>query len=255
MSVDELYNLNDMYSGSPLRIGQILKVYQSSGSPITGALKEGEVISAIYTYPAENQPSSDKNATTTTIVREVVTTTIPVENIVAAPTTSKPVVVPTTTNTVANTPISTTVYQPSPTPEPVSKPFTPAPMSTKPNYKIIHTIQAGETIYRVSKIYNVTVENIKQWNNLSVNTVEIGQELVIVGGNTKPAVYTEPIPTKTYNNPPVSSSSNAQYHTLQAGETVFRLSKIYGVSVDEIVKWNNIKNFSVSVGQRLVVKK
>ncbi len=255
MSVDELYNLNDMYSGSPLKIGQSLKVYQSSSTPVTGAVKAGEVVTAIYTYPAENQPPVNKNGTTTTIIREVVTT--PSENIGTATVTTTPVAIP-STNISATT--STTVYQPSPPPVPVSvsKPFTPAPASTKPNYKIIHTIQAGETIYRVSKLYNVTVDNLKQWNNLTVNTVEIGQELVIMGGVTKPAVYAESSPTKTYNNTTVSSNSvnnNTQYHTLQAGETVFRVSKLYGVTVDEIVKWNNIKGFAVSVGQRLVVKK
>jgi membrane-bound lytic murein transglycosylase D len=242
MSVDELYSLNDMYSGSPLRIGQSVKVYQTSSTPVTGAIKEGEVVTAIYTYPAENQPPPTKNTTTITVVREVVTK--PTENVGIASTTSTPVAIPSTTS-------STTVYQPSPT----TKPFTPGPTSTKPNYKIIHTIQAGETIFRVSKLYNVSVDNIKQWNNLVENTVEIGQELVIMGGNTKPAVYTEPTPTKTYSSPTVSSSGNVQYHTLQAGETVFRVSKIYNVTVDELVKWNNIKNFAVSVGQKLVVKK
>ena len=267
MSVDELYNLNDMYSGSALRIGQNIRVYQSSSTPITGAVKPGEVVTAIYTYPAENQPPVNKNGTTTTIIREVVTT--PSENIGIATVTNTPVAIPSTNNSIAvyqPTPPptstisnnnSTTVYQPSPTPAPVSKPFTPAPASTKPNYKIIHTIQAGETIYRVSKIYNVSVDNLKQWNNLTENTVEIGQELMIMGGVTKPAVYTEPAPTKTYSSTTVSSnnSNNTQYHTLQAGETVFRVSKLYGVTVDEIVRWNNIKNFAVSVGQRLVVKK
>jgi membrane-bound lytic murein transglycosylase D len=79
-----------------------------------------------------------------------------------------------------------------------------------------------------------------------------------MGGVTKPVVLAEPTPTKTYSNTTVSQSSNnnnTQYHTLQAGETVFRVSKLYGVTVDEIVKWNNIKGFAVSVGQRLVVKK
>jgi membrane-bound lytic murein transglycosylase D len=268
MSVDELYSLNDIYSGTPLRIGQNIRVYQSSSSPVTGAVKAGEVVTAIYTYPAENQPPVNKNGTTTTIVREVVTT--PSENVGTATVTTTPVAIPSTnssttvyqptpppTSTVSNN-TSTTVYQPTIPPSTVSKPFTPAPTNAKPNYKIIHTIQAGETIYRVSKIYNVTVDNLKQWNNLTENTVEIGQELTIMGGVTKPVVLAEPTPTKTNSTTTVSqssSSNNTQYHTLQAGETVFRLSKMYGVTVDEIVRWNNIKGFAVSVGQRLVVKK
>lgn len=252
MSVDELYSLNDMYSGNILRIGQIIRVYQSCSSPVTGAIKEGEVVTAIYTYPTENQPPPN-NITATTVVREVVTTS-------PAPTTSTPLTIPnTTTSTTVYRPTtnnnSTTVYTPTP---PMSKPFTPASVSTKPNYKIIHTIQAGETIFRLSKIYGVTVDEIKAWNNLRINTLEIGQELVILGGNMKPATtITQATPPKTYKAPVTQNSnpSNAQYHTLQAGETVFRLSKLYGVTVDDIVKWNNIKGFAVSVRQRLVVKK
>ena len=266
MSVDELYNLNDMYSGTPLRIGQNIRVYQSSSSPVTGAIKVGEVVTAIYTYPAENQlPSSNSM---TTVIREV--TTYPSENLGVASATSTPVTIPSSNNstiiyqptspptsTISNN-NSTAVYQPTPPPVTINKPFTPAPASTKPNYKIIHTIQAGETIYRVSKIHNVTVDNLKQWNNLTENTIEIGQELMIMGGVTKPTVYAQPTTTRTHSSTTVSSSSgsnNTQYHTLQAGETVFRVSKLYGVTVDELVRWNNIKGFAVIVGQRLVVKK
>ena len=243
MSLDELYNLNNMYSGSLLKIGQSLKVFQSNGTLVTGAIKEEGVVAAIYTNPAENQLPVNKNATTTVILREVVT--IPSENVEKNSPTLTSVVISST-----NTP--RTIDQPSTLSlsTPVKKTFSPAPTNTKPTYKIIHTIQAGETIYRVSKIYNVTVDNVKQWNNLAENTVEIGQELVIIGGNTTPAVYAEPTLTKTY-----SGSNNSQYHILQAGETVYRVSKIYGVTVAEIVKWNNIRNFAVIVGQRLVVKK
>jgi len=247
MSVNELYNLNDMYSGTPLRIGQNIRVYQSSSTPVTGAVKAGEVVTAIYTYPAENQPPPSNS--TTSVIREVITYSS--ENVGVASITSMPVAIPSSNN-------STTIYQPTPPPVTINKPFTPAPASTKPNYKIIHTIQAGETIYRVSKIHNVTVENLKQWNNLTENTIEIGQELMIMGGVTKPTVYAQPTTTKTYSSTTVFSSSgsnNTQYHTLQAGETVFRVSKLYGVTVDELVRWNNIKGFAVSVGQRLVVKK
>lgn len=237
MSVDELYSLNDMYSGSPLRVGQTIKVFQPSTTPITGATRtESKTIT--YTYPTENKPAQTAENTTTTIVREVVTS--PAENIEVASTSASP-----TVTTINNT-SPTNVYTPAPAT--VSKPFTPA-TNTKPNYKIIHTIQAGETIYRVSKIYGVSVENIKNWNNLSDNTVEIGQELKILGGNVKPNYLGESTTAET------TPSNNYKYHILKAGETVFRVSQIYGVTVDEVVRWNNIKNFAVSVGQKLVIKK
>ena len=81
---------------------------------------------------------------------------------------------------------------------------------------------------------------------------------MIMGGITKSIILAEPTQAKKYGSTTVSpnkSSNDTQYHTLQAGETVFRVSKSYGVTVEEIVRWNNIKNFVVIVGQRLVVKK
>jgi membrane-bound lytic murein transglycosylase D len=247
MSVDELYSLNDVYSGTPLRVGQNLKVYLTSSSPITGATKVEDKIAATYTYPVENKPvqtpittTQPTTTTTTIVVREIVTS--PADNMEVASTNPTPILTTSSSNKPTTTTSTTAVY----TPPPVSKPFSPAPENTQPNYKIIHTIQAGETIYRVSKIYGVSVENVKNWNKLTQNTVEIGQELVILGGNTKPNVS-----ELTQTN----LSNNYQYHTLKAGETVFRVSQIYGVTVDEVVKWNNIKNFAVSVGQKLVIKK
>ncbi|MES2517479.1 MAG: LysM peptidoglycan-binding domain-containing protein [Bacteroidota bacterium] len=247
MSVDELYSLNDVYSGTPLRVGQNLKVYLTSSSPITGATKVEDKIAATYTYPVENKPvqtpittTQPTTTTTTIVVREIVTS--PADNMEVASTNPTPILTTSSSNEPTTTTSTTAVY----TPPPVSKPFSPAPENTQPNYKIIHTIQAGETIYRVSKIYGVSVENVKNWNKLTQNTVEIGQELVILGGNTKPNVS-----ELTQTN----LSNNYQYHTLKAGETVFRVSQIYGVTVDEVVKWNNIKNFAVSVGQKLVIKK
>ncbi len=219
MSIDELYNLNDMYSGSSLRIGQEIKVYQPSSSPMTGATKSDT--KAIYS--SNNRTNLNPTiTTTTTIIREVVTT--PSENLEVASANPSPITAATS-----------------------SKSFTPT--NNKPNYKIVHTIQAGETIYRVSKIYGVSVENIKVWNNLTGNTVEIGQELMVLGGNAVPD-YSAKSNAITYN-----TSNNYQYHILKTGETVFRVSQIYGVSVDEIVRWNNIKNYAVIVGQKLVIKK
>ncbi|MEA5458103.1 LysM peptidoglycan-binding domain-containing protein [Arcicella sp. LKC2W] len=241
MSVDELYSLNDMYSGSALRIGQAIKVFQPSSTPITGATRTETKTTTTYTYPTDNKPIATTENTTTTIVREVVTS--PAENIEVASNHPSP--------TVATPPVNnipTTVNSPVPTA--VNKPFAPA-TNTKPNYKIIHTIQAGETIYRVSKIYGVSVESIKNWNTLSDNTVEIGQELKILGGNVKPN-YTGELTSTTADT---NQNNNYKYHILKAGETVFRVSQIYGVTVDEVVKWNNIKNFSVSVGQKIVIKK
>lgn len=42
-----------------------------------------------------------------------------------------------------------------------------------------HTVVKGETLYRLSKQYGVTVDDLKAWNNLPDNTIHVGQEIVV----------------------------------------------------------------------------
>jgi len=42
-----------------------------------------------------------------------------------------------------------------------------------------HTVSKGETLYRLSKQYGVTVDDLKAWNNLADNTIHVGQEIVV----------------------------------------------------------------------------
>ena len=43
------------------------------------------------------------------------------------------------------------------------------------------------------------------------------------------------------------------YHEVKPGETLFRLSKQYGVNVDTIRHWNHLQDDLIEVGQKLVV--
>lgn len=45
----------------------------------------------------------------------------------------------------------------------------------------------------------------------------------------------------------------AQYHVVKRGETLYRISKQHGVSVDQVKEWNNLRSNEISVGQKLVV--
>lgn len=43
----------------------------------------------------------------------------------------------------------------------------------------MHTVEKGETLYRISRQYGVSVQDLKDWNNLSNNLISIGQELIV----------------------------------------------------------------------------
>lgn len=92
-----------------------------------------------------------------------------------------------------------------------------------------HTVQSGETLFSIARSYNIEVQDLKQWNNLQSNQLTIGQQLVV-----EPADAEEPI-----------------VHTVDAQETLFSISKQYGVSIAELRSWNNLTGNNLSIGQEL----
>jgi LysM repeat protein len=42
-----------------------------------------------------------------------------------------------------------------------------------------HQVQPKEGLYTISRKYNVSVEELKEWNNLSSNDLQMGQQLII----------------------------------------------------------------------------
>ncbi|MFT7482430.1 MAG: LysM repeat protein, partial [Oceanospirillaceae bacterium] len=50
-------------------------------------------------------------------------------------------------------------------------------------------------------------------------------------------------------------SASSYYHTVAAGETLYRISVDNKVSVDQLRAWNNLSDNTISIGQRLLIKK
>ena len=49
----------------------------------------------------------------------------------------------------------------------------------------IHTVASKETMFSISQAYNVTIDEIKQWNNLTDNSLSVGQEIIIKKGSSR----------------------------------------------------------------------
>jgi membrane-bound lytic murein transglycosylase D len=94
-------------------------------------------------------------------------------------------------------------------------------------------------LYSISQQHRITVEELAEWNNISGTALSVGQKLIV----TKP--------TKQQS----TQQANIKYHVVEPGETTFGLSKKYGVTVDQIKEWNNLPNYNLNVGQRIIVGK
>ena len=110
----------------------------------------------------------------------------------------------------------------------------------------LHTVAAKETMFSISKMYGVTVDELKQWNNLTDNALSIGQQIVVKKGGTPGASNPQTTPT-----PQLSKNG---LHTVASKETMFSISRQYGITVQQLKDWNKLEGNEISIGQELVVR-
>lgn len=106
---------------------------------------------------------------------------------------------------------------------------------------IIHKVTAGETLYGISKRYNVTVDQIIEQNPTADAGLEIDQILKV------PYVPRQKTTT--------TITRNGTIHKVAEKETLFSISRQYGVTIDEIKQWNSLTDNTLSLGQELIIKK
>jgi len=105
----------------------------------------------------------------------------------------------------------------------------------------IHVVEEQETLYGIARKYNITVDELIALNQLTDLNARVGQELIILQ-NQKAAPKEEVKPQV-----PI-------YHTVQAKETFYSISRKYNVPIDELLKLNNKTDFILSIGQQVRVK-
>lgn len=92
-----------------------------------------------------------------------------------------------------------------------------------------YTVQAGETLFSISRMFNMTVEEINNLNPGLTNGLKAGQTIRL-----KNAQVTQEPQYTTIQDTIVSYT----YHSVRRGETLFRIGKQYGVSTEELIKHN-----------------
>lgn len=124
-----------------------------------------------------------------------------------------------------------------------------------------HTVAPGQTLFSIAQLNNVSVDDIKKWNNLSSNDLNVGQTLVISpsngrnnqkdNGKQNKANKEEKRNNKAENE---NDPSSKVVHNVEPSQTLFSISQIYNVEVEDIKKWNNLDGNALDVGQKLTIK-
>ena len=98
----------------------------------------------------------------------------------------------------------------------------------------------------------MTVNQIKNWNNLKSTTIRVGQTLYIYssGGpasaSASSATSTKPASGSTTTS--TSSSAQVRTYKVKQGDSLYKIAKIYGTTADKLMKYNGISS-NLRIGQ------
>ncbi|HGF7749616.1 LysM peptidoglycan-binding domain-containing protein [Enterococcus faecium] len=113
-----------------------------------------------------------------------------------------------------------------------------------------YTVKAGDSVWSVSNKYGITMAQLIQWNNIQNNFIYPGQQLTVSNSGSTNSASSNTGSSANTNN---SSSSQGTY-TVKAGESVWSVANKNGITMNQLIEWNNIKNNFIYPGQQLIVK-
>jgi LysM repeat protein len=130
---------------------------------------------------------------------------------------------------------------PTPAPAPTAAPA-PAPAAPAPASGPVHTVRRGETLFKIAQRYDTTVDAIMAANAIADRReIFVGQQFVIpVAAPAAPPAPAAPAPAPAPAAAPAppAPAASGTVHTVRSGETLGRIARRYGTTVDAILALN-----------------
>lgn len=117
-----------------------------------------------------------------------------------------------------------------------------------------YVVKKGDTLYSISRKYEITVAELRTANNLSENDVlKEGAKLVIPSADISNAAALSSTKTSSAETKTASRQSSAVYE-VQKGDTLYGIARKYGIKLPELMAMNNLdNNATIKIGQKLTV--
>jgi murein DD-endopeptidase MepM/ murein hydrolase activator NlpD len=121
----------------------------------------------------------------------------------------------------------------------------------------IYVVKSGDTLAKISREYNIPVSTIKYYNDKYYEDLIIGERLFIPLPNHELAkketvVKDKEVVAKDYST---AKSKDGLIYRVQAGDTMYGISRNFGITVAQLKELNNVSSDALSIGQELYIKK
>ena len=115
-----------------------------------------------------------------------------------------------------------------------------------------YTVQKGDNLGSIAKRNNVTVADIKSWNDLTENTIQFGQKLIVA--KTLVLDDSKAVAEKSNKKDKNNVREKENHYFVKKGDSLFSIAKKYpGITISDIKKWNGISGNELKPGMRLKI--
>lgn len=104
-----------------------------------------------------------------------------------------------------------------------------------------HVVEEGDNLSTIADAYDITVNDLKDWNDLENDKILVGQKLLVA----------EPKTTKEKT----TKTSKAKTHKVKEGENLTGIADKYDITIEDLREWNKLKKDVIVPGQELIVSK
>lgn len=119
--------------------------------------------------------------------------------------------------------------------------------ATKPEQKTSkYTVRKGDNLGKIAAKHGITVDQLKELNNLTDNNIMVGQAIIVPGDGEQATTKA----AKAERRKPRTTT-----HTVRSGETLGAIAEKYGTTVSAIKRASGIKSDRISIGQKLTIPK
>jgi membrane-bound lytic murein transglycosylase D len=125
--------------------------------------------------------------------------------------------------------------------------------------RITYGVQSGDSLWAIAQRFQVNVEDMRKWNNLTVRAskkaLKVGSVLYVWPDSAPRQVEERSGTVIAQRAPAANAGRPGTVHELAAGESIWSVAQRYGVTVEDLKRWNNIKDTTrLPTGLRLTVK-
>ena len=110
-----------------------------------------------------------------------------------------------------------------------------------------YTVKSGDSLWKIATNHNMSVSQLKNLNKLSNDMIFVGQKLVV-------SEKKQSAPSQNQNKPSQNQVTKPSTYTVKSGDSVWKIAHECGMSMNELVSLNGIKNNLIFPGQVLKVK-